>query len=490
MNRDARVWLGQGEPPGFPRRTDETASFQLACALLVANLMRSSDRLRYELLAALATGGLLSISCGGKTDSTDFAGGGGSGASTGGVGASGGISSGGTSTGGVSTGGTSTGGTSTGGTGGVSDGGSGGVGGNPVILGTPSCDWSCAAPDWMTCWQAGTVPTAPGDVGTGPCPESYYLDVSAYSPCGADFYNLWYSGPVEVAGMPGYCCYDTGVACPGGRPFRVAGELRVANVERRPGWSNALAEPSALDGATRAALCRAWLLDAQLEHASVAAFARLTLQLMALGAPSDLVEESQAASLDEIEHARMCFGFAGRYGEGPFGPGQLDSTGALEELSLEALLTTSIDEGCIGETLAAMVAAEQAREAEDPEAKRALETIAADETRHAALAWRIVRWVLERQPSLRSTAERAFGAMLARALDAEPQRESSEIDSRAYRAHGRLTAEEVVQAREEAVARVIIPCLESLLGVRSGSRQELATASGRRATIAADPCRS
>ena len=51
-----------------------------------------------------------------------------------------------------------------------------------------------------------------------------------------------------------------------------------------------------LSESTRARLAREWAHIGALEHASVASFARFTLQLMALGAPADLLAESAAPS--------------------------------------------------------------------------------------------------------------------------------------------------------------------------------------------------
>lgn len=434
--------------------------------------MQTSDRLRYELLAALTTGGLL-VACGGKTGDDVF----GSGGAGGSIGGSGGISTGGV--GGISTGGVGgintggSGGISTGGAGGISTGGVGGIStggtggqGNPIILGTVDCSYNCGA-NWTTCWKSGTVPVyedTPPDPG-GFCPQGYEIDQSKFSPCGDQFYGLWYSGPLALDGMQDYCCYDTGVMCPGGRPFRVQGELRVAAVCQTEDWSLGQERELdlELDENTRNALGKAWLADAQLEHASVAAFARLTLQLMALGAPAELIEESQRASLDEIAHAKACFGMASRYLDGAFGPGPLRLDGALSELGLEALLTSSIEEGCIGETLAAMLAGEQARVALDERVKQTFEQIARDESRHAALGWRIVRWAIEGDPSLREVAARAFEEMLARAVST-PFRDPTGIAPTRYRAHGRLGANELETAREEAITSVIRPCLRQLLG--------------------------
>ena len=72
------------------------------------------------------------------------------------------------------------------------------------------------------------------------------------------------------------------------------------------------------------AIGRRWLVQAEAEHASVASFARHTLQLMSIGAPSELLVASQKASVDEIKHAKMCYGLASSFLGSDFGPGSLD----------------------------------------------------------------------------------------------------------------------------------------------------------------------
>ena len=56
----------------------------------------------------------------------------------------------------------------------------------------------------------------------------------------------------------------------------------------------------------------------------------------------------------------------------------------------------AVREGCVAETLGALIAAERAREADSGFLKSALHRIANDEARHAVLAWRTVKWALER----------------------------------------------------------------------------------------------
>jgi hypothetical protein len=52
--------------------------------------------------------------------------------------------------------------------------------------------------------------------------------------------------------------------------------------------------------------------------------------------------------------------------------------------------------GCVGETIAAVVAAARLEQARDPAERAELEVIAADDARHAELAWRTVLWAIRR----------------------------------------------------------------------------------------------
>lgn len=103
-----------------------------------------------------------------------------------------------------------------------------------------------------------------------------------------------------------------------------------------------------------------------LEHASVAAFARFVLELIAPGAPSELVVSAQQVLGDEIEHARLCFGLASAYAGEALGPGALSAQGALDDPSFQGCVARAIHEACVGETLAAAEAIEALARATDP----------------------------------------------------------------------------------------------------------------------------
>ena len=99
-----------------------------------------------------------------------------------------------------------------------------------------------------------------------------------------------------------------------GRPFLIEGSARLAPAVHSAGWGNAdLCEVTCSSSVTRARLADEWTRVALMEHASIAAFARFTLQLLALGAPAHLVEGSNAAMIDETNHAKLAFGIASAY---------------------------------------------------------------------------------------------------------------------------------------------------------------------------------
>lgn len=166
-------------------------------------------------------------------------------------------------------------------------------------------------------------------------------------------------------------------------------------------WS-CLGRPWVIDGAARTATlvgCEApdgWARDGLHEHASVASFARFVGELLALAAPPALILAAQAAIVDELEHARLCFELAARE-HGPVRPGPLplDRRTTARAGDPVALALAVFEEGCVGETVAAAEAAVAADEAVDADARRTLARIAADERRHAALAWQTLRWLVD-----------------------------------------------------------------------------------------------
>lgn len=185
-------------------------------------------------------------------------------------------------------------------------------------------------------------------------------------------------------------------SCAIGRPFVVEGSERLAPATARTDWTaDVTPELDMLSARTKKKLGEYWTMIGQMEHASVAAFARFSLQLLALGAPPELILRSQTAMGDETHHAQLAFALASAYLERPVGPGPLEISGALADVSVEEVLRTVIVEGCIGETVAAMEAKEALTYVTDPTLRYVFGEIARDESQHAMLAWRTVGWLCD-----------------------------------------------------------------------------------------------
>lgn len=229
-----------------------------------------------------------------------------------------------------------------------------------------------------------------------------------------------------------------------GRPFLVDGHARVAAVIAREDWADAsLAGPqlARLSPQERAAHAAYWTKMGQLEHASIAAFARFGLQLLALGAPPDLLQGCTGALADETAHAKLCWKLASAYAGRAIGPGPLDIERSLVTTSLEEVVDLVIAEGCVGETSAALEALEAAEAASDPTLRAVYARIARDEQHHAELAFRFVRWALQR----------------------DREKVSDRVRRAAERhAHG-----------SEAAQRIALPCLEALLAAMADAPQAL-----------------
>jgi hypothetical protein len=160
--------------------------------------------------------------------------------------------------------------------------------------------------------------------------------------------------------------------CPGGRrPRRLA--------FGRAGRAGSIA------GEWFAGLC-------QLEAASVPAFETLGTELAWAEAPGPLLTGAASAADDERRHTRMAARLARRFGAEPAQP-RVAPTGAR---SLADLAEENAVEGCVREAYGAALAFVQAVTSSDPVVRAAMNRIAADESRHAALAMAVDRWATGR----------------------------------------------------------------------------------------------
>jgi hypothetical protein len=136
--------------------------------------------------------------------------------------------------------------------------------------------------------------------------------------------------------------------------------------------------------------------------------------------------------------------------------GALDGTD--EDLLTHVAMTTLV-EGCIGETIAALDAREGASLATDPHVRQVLSEIAADEERHAELAWRFLAWAVQQRPTLASRLLATARAQLAKASQRTPHARTEP----ALLEHGILPLDHKQELEAQALEHVIVPCLVALL---------------------------
>lgn len=289
-------------------------------------------------------------------------------------------------------------------------------------------DDGCSYQTYLTCREATDACRTDADCTDG-------------KPCAAD-----YVGTIECQSID----------CAIGRPLLVDGRGRTAAPAAREDWAAELDAAAPADEALAAELAAHWLRVGALEHASVASFARFTLQLLALGAPPELLMETQRAAADEIQHARLTYGLAAAYGAHS-GPGPLPLADLDLETERRAVIRGLIEEACVGETLGAAEAAAAADCAEDASVAAVLRRIADDEARHAALAWKSLRWLVGEDSELHAFAAEVF----ATAIEAARRAPGPALSAPAHGVLGPASRHAIHLA---ALREVVAPCVSALAG--------------------------
>ncbi|MFV8751910.1 hypothetical protein ACNOYE_15300 [Nannocystaceae bacterium ST9] len=282
----------------------------------------------------------------------------------------------------------------------------------------------------------------------------------------------------EQTGDAQVCCYHWFDYC-SGRPLLDGDALVLAELRPGSSWSCPPEQVAAsedrpddrLAPALRSRIGELWVEDARMEHASIVAFARTALELQALAAPAELLAEVAQAGIDEVEHARLCFGLAARFSGLEREPGTLVPP-PVREADIVRLALDTFVEGCVGETIATLVATRAGRSCADASVAGVLEQIADDEGRHAALAWRTITWLIEGAGDRRVELEQALLAQaegMAQAAHADPLPEV-DPDARELATLGRLDRRAEQLARRDAWAELILPTLDACMG-RSAATQ-------------------
>jgi hypothetical protein len=182
-----------------------------------------------------------------------------------------------------------------------------------------------------------------------------------------------------------------------GRQLRRFGRVLLPRLRPGSDWSGGF-DAIAIEDAARTGLATQWRENARTEHASVGAFAVLTMDLLALGAPPELLASAHRDGLDEIRHAQMCLGLATAIDGVDLSPAPFPESRSARALprtrvlALARLAVDSLVDGVLHEGLSARTLARLARLAESTVIRETLTVLAADEGRHAAHAWHVVQW--------------------------------------------------------------------------------------------------
>ena len=222
-----------------------------------------------------------------------------------------------------------------------------------------------------------------------------------------------------------------------GRPHRIGGKVHVSKIEQSKDWtlnrnfSNSLHD---------------WLEPARGEHSSVAAFAKLSLELGQLGCPPELLAGAHQAALDEINHAQVAFTLDSANDGTPKGPaaekGFFGEAGHMFRLHKMALDT--FKDGCLHEARSALALKKCAGEEPDAAIRAEIERIWSEEQTHVELAWKIVRWCFR---ELKQDAHRArLFRQLTAVLEASAKREEGDAEKRGIFEQARVALNEIYSA--------------------------------------------
>jgi hypothetical protein len=246
-------------------------------------------------------------------------------------------------------------------------------------------------------------------------------------------------------------------SCVIGRPLVIDGEVHAAQMKNRDDWQGQVHfSAENLKPEERRLAANHYATVAAMEHASVASFARFSLQLMALGAPADLVRDAHQAALDEIEHAQLTFALANLFGKTSVGPDKLPAAIANIDSNIDAFVKALVLEGCVGETLGAAEGNEAAQRAGWSEIAQPLAKIARDEERHATLAWRSLQWALA------TFGEQARNAAVTAFAEAMSMYSANPSGIESVESVGVFSGYELGALRRHVLTNVITPCARAL----------------------------
>jgi hypothetical protein len=211
---------------------------------------------------------------------------------------------------------------------------------------------------------------------------------------------------------------------------------------------------------------RYWIESARAEKASVPSFLRMARELEMLGAPSSLQRAAIESAMEEARHTGICLNQADSARGRVWSIDELD--GAPRIIDLETLAQEAWLDGCLGEAQAAEALAASAELVRSPGLRRAIQSIAHDERKHAELAWAVLDWALrEGGPSIRDLIAEKLDSAEENDLAGEQAAwgaDHSAVDRDELTAGGVPTSEtlrETAQRVEESAQKRLVTLLDT-----------------------------
>ena len=248
----------------------------------------------------------------------------------------------------------------------------------------------------------------------------------------------------------------------------------TSRTEKRRGEKRVEPKPPPADDAVR----REWLRRVEAEYRSGAHAQHLTLWLMQLGAPPDLLELGLRVVGDELKHAELSeqvYRDAGGTGSPELSRESLSlPRHEAEPLELD-VLRTGVEMFCLGETIAVRLFTRLRATCTVPVARRALDRILRDEVRHRDFGWALLEWLLQTPmaelfrarlarelPAMLGRVRRNYGGIALERLGAEALERQAEQLAPSTRAWGVMPVSEYLEAVEETFRRDYAPRFKAL----------------------------
>lgn len=167
------------------------------------------------------------------------------------------------------------------------------------------------------------------------------------------------------------------------------------------------------------AVRKEWARRVQAEYHSAAVTQHLTLWLIQIGAPMDLIEDGLGIVSDELAHAELSHGTfvaAGGKSMAPLARESLALPSNPREPLEFAVTRWGVEIFCLGETVAVPLFRWLREDCRAPSARKTLDRILRDEVRHRDFGWALLEYLMERAiaPQLRTLIDHELEGMFTR----------------------------------------------------------------------------